>query len=122
MLHLLCPNIIINFTLKNSFHFDFFGEEEHPKNLQGTNMTLYHGAMGKPTSKPMLSCSFLSLIVFFFFCNYLSYLKDEASKQNPLFRSRFQYLSSNHWFSFYRNLRSAFNTRFWWRRRSKEGV
>lgn len=120
MLHLLCPNIINLIHIKEFISCSFF--LGHPKNLQGTNMTLYHGAMGKPTSKPMLSCSFLSLIVFFFFCNYLSYLKDEASKQNPLFRSRFQYLSSNHWFSFYRNLRSAFNTRFWWRRRSKEGV
>lgn len=68
-------------------------------------------SMGKPTSKPMLSCSFPSSC-FFFFSKSLSYLKDEASKQNPLFWSWFH--SSSNLFSLYRNLRSAFNTRWCW--------
>jgi len=49
----------------------------------------------------------------FFFSKSLSYFKDEANKPNPLIWSWF-HSSSNHFSSLYRNLRYAFNTKWWW--------
>jgi len=99
------PNYKLHIKIFISFHF-FLGTQ---KFLRDKHDFIF--SMGKPTSKPMLSCSFPSSC--FFFSKSLSYFKDKANKPNPLFWSWF-HSSSNHFSSLYRNLRYAFNTRWWW--------